>query len=132
MDISSCETAQELVGGIWPQMETTRAKICDAVGNSQGVFSDWAAARQGCNNGNRRDSTIAGNTDASMKAQLIGEPQHYTWEALRKSAKFGAFDKNFSAYVMTLVGTVVTNPSTAPHDGGTGVRVGHPQAAGHR
>src|SRR3546814_15040225 len=51
MNISSCETAQALVGGIWPQMETTRATICEAVGNSQGVFSDWAAARQGCNNG---------------------------------------------------------------------------------
>src|SRR3546814_6943498 len=85
MNISSCETAQALVGGIWPQMETTRATICEAVGNSQGVFSDWAAARQGCNNGNRRDSTIAGNTDASMKDQLIGEPHNYTWEALRKS-----------------------------------------------
>src|SRR3546814_11212783 len=41
MNISSCETAQALVGGIWPQMETTRATICEAVGNSQGVFSRW-------------------------------------------------------------------------------------------
>src|SRR3546814_6821362 len=31
MNISSCETAQALVGGIWPQMETTRATICEAV-----------------------------------------------------------------------------------------------------
>jgi conjugative transfer pilus assembly protein TraH len=76
MNISSCETAQALVGGIWPQMDSTRATICEAVGNSQGVFSDWAASRQGCNNGNRRDSTIAGNTDASMKDQLVGEPHN--------------------------------------------------------
>src|SRR3546814_12274432 len=125
MDISSCETAQELVGGIWPQMETTRAKICDAVGNSQGVFSDWAAARQGCNNGNRRDSTIAGNTDASMKDQLVGEPHNYTWEDLKKSAQFGAFDKTFSEYIMTLVGTVVTTTSTAPSVGGKVGLLGH-------
>ncbi|MDE8652862.1 conjugal transfer protein TraH [Novosphingobium sp. H3SJ31-1] len=124
MNISSCETAQALVGGIWPQMETTRATICEAVGNSQGVFSDWAAARQGCNNGNRRDSTIAGNTDASMKDQLVGEPHNYTWEALRKSAKFGAFDQNFSEYIMTLVGTVVTTPSTDPTVGGKVVMYG--------
>src|SRR3546814_4258105 len=96
-------------------METTRATICEAVGNSQGVFSDWAAARQGCNNGNRRDSTIAGNTDASMKDQLVGEPHNYTWEALKKSAKFGAFDKTFSEYIMTLVGTVVTTPRSEEH-----------------
>ena len=54
MNISSCETAQGLVGGLWPKMEATRATICEAVGNSQGLFSDWAASRQGCNNGDKR------------------------------------------------------------------------------
>jgi len=117
MNISSCETAQALVGGIWPQMETTRSTICEAVGNSQGVFSDWAAARQGCNNGGHRDSTIAGNSDANMKDQLVGEPHNYTWEALKKSAKFGAFDQTFSEYIMTLVGTIVTTPPTSSDQG---------------
>jgi len=117
MNISSCETAQALVGGIWPQMETTRSTICEAVGNSQGVFSDWAAARQGCNNGGHRDSTIAGNSDANMKDQLAGEPHNYTWEALKKSAKFGAFDQTFSEYIMTLVGTIVTTPPTSSDQG---------------
>lgn len=129
MNISSCETAQALVGGIWPQMETTRATICEAVGNSQGVFSDWAAARQGCNNGNRRDATIAGNSDAAMKDQLVGEPHNYTWEALQKSAKFGAFDRGFSEYIMTLVGTVVTTPSSDPSIGGKVVMFGPAEEA---
>ncbi|OJV29785.1 MAG: conjugal transfer protein TraH [Sphingomonas sp. 67-36] len=129
MNISSCETAQALVGGIWPQMDSTRATICEAVGNSQGVFSDWAASRQGCNNGNRRDSTIAGNTDAAMQDQLVGEPHNYTWEALRKSAKFGAFDQSFSEYIMTLVGTVVTTPSTDPSVGGKVVMFGPAEEA---
>ncbi len=124
MNISSCETAQALVGGIWPQMDTTRATICEAVGNSQGVFSDWAASRQGCNNGGSRDSTIAGNSDAAMKDQLVGEKHNYTWEALSKSAKFGAFDQEFSEYVMTLVGTIVTTPSTDASVGGKVVMFG--------
>lgn len=124
MNISSCETAQGLVGGIWPKMDTTRATICEAVGNSQGVFSDWAASRQGCNNGDRRDSTIAGNSDAAMKDQLVGEPHNYTWEALRKSAKFGAFDQAFSEYIMTLVGTVVTTPASGASAGGKVVMFG--------
>jgi conjugative transfer pilus assembly protein TraH len=29
-----------------------------------------------------------------MKDQLVGEPHNYTWEALKKSAKFGAFDQS--------------------------------------
>lgn len=129
MNISSCETAQALVGGVWPQMETTRSTICEAIGNSQGIFSDWAASRQGCNNGNQRDGTIAGNSDASMKDQLVGEPHNYTWEALRKSAKFGAFDQGFSEYIMTLVGTVVTTPSTDPSAGGKVVMFGPAEEA---
>lgn len=129
MNISSCETAQALVGGIWPTMDTTRATICEAVGNSQGVFSDWAASRQGCNNGGSRDSTIAGNSDAAMKDQLVGENHNYTWEALRKSAKFGAFDQDFSEYIMTLVGTIVTRPSTDASVGGTVIMVGPAEEA---
>ncbi|AMK20419.1 TraH family protein (plasmid) [Sphingobium sp. MI1205] len=124
MNISSCETAQALVGGIWPTMDTTRATICEAVGNSQGIFSDWAASRQGCNNGGSRDSTIAGNSDAAMKDQLVGENHNYTWEALKKSAKFGAFDQDFSEYIMTLVGTIVTRPSTSASVGGNVVMFG--------
>ncbi|MAM37017.1 MAG: conjugal transfer protein TraH [Erythrobacter sp.] len=124
MNISSCETAQALVGGIWPQMDTTRSTICEAIGNSQGVFSDWAASRQGCNNGNQRDGTIAGNSDESMKDQLVGEPHNYTWEALKKAERFGAFDQAFSEYIMTLVGTVITTPSTDPSVGGKVVMIG--------
>ena len=124
MNISSCETAQALVGGIWPQMDTTRSTICEAIGNSQGVFSDWAASRQGCNNGNQRDGTIAGNSDESMKDQLVGEPHNYTWEALKKAERFGAFDQAFSEFIMTLVGTVITTPSTDPSVGGKVVMIG--------
>ncbi|WP_257558459.1 conjugal transfer protein TraH [Sphingobium sp. CFD-2] len=129
MNISSCETAQALVGGIWPAMDTTRATICEAVGNAQGVFSDWAASRQGCNNGGSRDSTIAGNNDPSMKDHLIGENHNYTWEALRKSAKFGAFDQDFSEYIMTLVGTIVTRPSSSGNVGGNVIMFGPAEEA---
>ena len=129
MNISSCETAQALVGGIWPTMDTTRATICEAVGNAQGIFSDWAASRQGCNNGGSRDSTIAGNSDTAMKDQLVGENHNYTWEALKKSAKFGAFDQDFSEYVMTLVGTIVTRPSADSSVGGKVVMFGPAEEA---
>lgn len=129
MNISSCETAQALVGGIWPTMDTTRATICEAVGNSQGIFSDWAASRQGCNNGGSRDSTIAGNSDAAMKDQLVGENHNYTWEALKKSAKFGAFDQDFSEYIMTLVGTIVTRPSGDASVGGKVIMFGPAEEA---
>ena len=111
MNISSCETAQGLVGGLWPKMDATRATICEAVGNSQGLFSDWAASRQGCNNGDKRDATIAANTNTEMQAQLVGEPHNFTWDILSKSAQFAGYDDEFKEMVMTIIGTVVTKPS---------------------
>ena len=124
MNISSCETAQALVGGLWPKMEATRSTICESVGNSQGLFSDWAATRQGCTNGGRRDSTIAANTNPAMADQLIGEPHNYTWDILKKSSQFSGFDQDFKELVMTLVGTIITQPSTDPRVGGRVAMIG--------
>jgi conjugative transfer pilus assembly protein TraH len=124
MNISSCETAQALVGGLWPKMESTRSTICESIGNSQGLFSDWAATRQGCNNGGKRDATIAANTNPAMADQLIGEPHNYTWDILKKSSQFSGFDQDFKELVMTLVGTIITQPSTDPAIGGKVAMIG--------
>lgn len=113
MNISSCEAAQGLVGSVWPKMAGARSTICTAVGNSQGKFSDWARSRQGCNAEGQQDSTLAGNTDPKMDEHIPGAPRNYTWEAIKRSNKFGAFDKGFSEYLMTLVGTIITNPEAA-------------------
>ena len=112
MNISSCETAQGLFGGLWPKMDSTRDSICKAVGNSQGIFSDWAATRQGCNNGGERDKTIAKNTNPDMAAQLVGEKHNFTWDILVKSPEFAGYDQQFKELVMTVIGTVTTVPST--------------------
>lgn len=113
MNISSCEAAQGLVGAVWPKMQGARSTICAAVGNSQGKFSDWAKARQGCGAGGEQDATLEGNTDPKMADHIPAKPRNYTWEALKRSNKFGGFDKQFSEYLMTLVGTVVISGKDA-------------------
>jgi conjugative transfer pilus assembly protein TraH len=52
-----------------------------------------------------------------MKEQIIGDPHNYTWEALKKSSKFGAFDQELLRNVMTLVGTIVTTPPSGSEHG---------------
>ncbi|MBZ6383062.1 conjugal transfer protein TraH [Sphingomonas sanguinis] len=110
MNISSCEAAQGLVGSVWPKMSGARSTICAAVGNSQGKFSDWAKSRQGCGPGGEMDATLKGNTDPAMADKIPGAPRNYTWDAIRKSNKFAGTDKEFSEFLMTLVGTIVINP----------------------
>lgn len=120
MNISSCETAQGLLKGIWPINDANRSVICEQVGNSQGLFSDWASSRQGCNNGNKRDQTIRSNNDPAMDAQLVGEPHNYTWDILQAhTSSFEGFDDDFKEMIMTVVGTIITQPSTDPTVGGT-------------
>ncbi len=109
MNISSCEAAQGLVGSVWPKMTQARSTVCAAVGNSQGKFSDWARSRQGCGTGGEQDATLEGNTDPAMADKIPGAPRNYTWDAIKKSNKFGT-DREFSEFLMTLVGTIVINP----------------------
>jgi conjugative transfer pilus assembly protein TraH len=110
MNISSCEAAQGLVGSVWPKMAGARSTVCAAVGNSQGKFSDWARSRQGCGAGGEQDATLDANTDPAMADKIPGNPRNYTWDAIKKSNKFGSTDQQFSEYLMTLVGTIVINP----------------------
>lgn len=113
MNISSCEAAQGLVGAVWPKTQGARSTICASVGNSQGVFSDWARSRQGCGAEDQIDSVLEGNSDPAMADHIPLAERNYTWEAIKRSNKFGSFDKEFSEYLMTLVGTIVTNPKAA-------------------
>lgn len=109
MNISSCEAAQGLVGGLWPKMSQARNTICATVGNSQGRFSDFARSRQKCGDDAEQTATLDGNTDPTMADKIPGAPRNYTWDAIKKSNKFGS-DKQFSELLMTLVGTIVINP----------------------
>ena len=40
LNISSCEAAQALVGSVWPKGDLADKAICEAIGNSDGIFSN--------------------------------------------------------------------------------------------
>lgn len=122
MNISSCEAAQGLVGAVWPKMQGARSTICTAVANSQGVFSDWARSRQGCGTDGEQDSILANNSDPTMDEHIPGNPRNYTWEAIKRSNKFGGMDTEFSEYLMTLVGTVVVNTASSSGAANAGIQ----------
>jgi conjugative transfer pilus assembly protein TraH len=112
LNINSCEMAQGLVGGIWPKGDLADKAICEAIGNSEGIFTDYAAAKHGCGTKGQRASTTAagaGKYDDVNPAV----PRNYTWTILKKSAFFspgGTFDEELAEYAMTLVGTIIYIP----------------------
>lgn len=107
MNISSCESAQTLVNGIW-KGEAASSIVCEMIANSQGAASDWAKARQNCNNGGQRESIKSANNDPAMEDQPSMKA-NYTWKALQ--GKYGAFDDEFKEFLMTMVGTVIYVPA---------------------
>jgi conjugative transfer pilus assembly protein TraH len=114
--INSCETAQALVGGVWPKSDAADRSICESIGNSTGVFTDWAASKHGCGSKGERTSTLAGAAANPDFADVnTGVSRNYTWHVLKKSAFFapgGTLDRELAQYVMTLVGTIIYVPAT--------------------
>ena len=112
LNINSCELAQGLVGGVWPQGDLADKAICEAIGNSEGIFTDYAAAKHGCGTRGQRSSTTsgAGEDYADVNPAVA---RNYTWHVLKKSAFFnpgGTFDRDLAEYAMTLIGTVIYVP----------------------
>ena len=87
--------------------------FCATIGNSQGIFSDWAASAQGCGTGGSQTSTLSSNADKTIPAG----PYNYTWSMLTQ--KYPNFDTAFKQYLMSLVGTVIYQPGTSNSQGPT-------------
>jgi len=100
-NMNSCETAQNLVGGLWGKSDRMSSEICKSIGNSQGLFSDWAKGRHECGTGGQREATLKANKDPAIPAASY----NFTWEMLKQS--YPSFSVNFREYLMTFVGTVI-------------------------
>ena len=119
LNINSCEMAQGLVGGIWPTGDLADKAICEAIGNSEGIFTDYAAAKHGCGTRGQRTSTTAAGAGKYDDVNT-GVARNYTWTILKKSAFFspgGSFDQELAEYAMTLLGTIIYVPPTDDEPG---------------
>src|SRR3546814_13333299 len=80
--------------------------------NSEGIFTDYAAAKHGCGTRGQRSSTNSG-AGANYADVNPAVPRNYTWHVLKKSAFFspnGTFDRDLAEYAMKLIGTVIYVP----------------------
>ena len=66
MNMSSCQAAQGIVGGLWPKTAVSQQKICQDISGEQNLFSDWAASRQGCTLGGQYGS-VTDKADAKTR-----------------------------------------------------------------
>jgi len=111
-DINSCEMAQSALGSLASLNSSTSSAFCKTKGNYSGLFSDYAAARAGCDNENQAKDTSYTKEEKNAGAG----PYNLTWKILTDNEPTN--DQNLIAYyelLMTLTGTIIYNqaaPST--------------------
>ncbi|MFT2548212.1 conjugal transfer protein TraH, partial [Escherichia coli] len=86
MNLSSCQVAQGLVGGLFPQTQESQQKVCQDIGSESNIFADWAASRQGCTVGGQSSSVRDKASDKDKERVL--KNQNIIWEALKKNRMF--------------------------------------------
>lgn len=115
-NINSCETGEDLVGGMWPKTQESQQQICRDVGSHDGVFADWAQARQGCGTGGQFDQGIG---NGGNRASQVIVNKNVVWDALQKNG-FSGSDNELSELLMSLSGTIIVrtgqdgNPKMLP------------------
>ena len=129
-NLNSCETAQALVGAVWSRNDRASGAICAAIGTSQGIFSDYAAARHGCGSDGQRNSTLA--AASGPMADQVPVNVNYAWKAV-KASSFLSADTRLAEFAMSVSGTViVTAPVSDSDTGGPRVRILEPLALDRR
>ena len=104
MNLSSCQAAQGIVGGLFPRTQVAQQKVCQDIAGESNIFSDWAASRQGCTVGGKMDSVQDKASDKDK--ERVMKNINIMWNALSKNRLFDG-NKELKEFVMTLTGTLI-------------------------
>jgi len=104
LNVNSCEAGATLVGSVWPRTEASQQMVCRSMGSGLGAVSDYAAARQGCGTGGKRDEFYGRNGKEQFE-DVKPHNVNLAWKALRKSTV--ASDKSLREFFMSVSGTII-------------------------
>ncbi|EIW0297618.1 conjugal transfer protein TraH [Klebsiella pneumoniae] len=104
MNLSSCQAAQGIVGGLFPRTQVAQQKVCQDIAGESNIFADWAASRQGCSVGGQMDKVQDKASDKDK--ERVMKNINIMWNALSKNRLFDD-NKELKEFVMTLTGTLI-------------------------
>lgn len=105
-NINSCETAAGLVGTVWPKTHAAQQQVCQDIGSNKGLFTDWAAARQGCSTGGDMTQVLNNAKQDPNYQNMLLAGGNIAWKALQKNAFLGN-DTEVAELLMSLSGTII-------------------------
>jgi conjugative transfer pilus assembly protein TraH len=106
-NINSCETAAGLVGSVWPKTNVAQQKVCQDIGSSTGIFTDWVAAREGCNSGQMGSTLDSAKNKEEYKGMLLKDG-NIAWKAIQQN-NFLKNDPELASLFLSLSGTVIVS-----------------------
>lgn len=104
MNVSSCQAAQGIIGGLWPKNTVQSQKICQDIAGETNMFSDWAASRQGCTVGGQMNKVLD-KAPENMKDQVMRN-KNLMWEILKKNDMMNG-NTELMELVMNVTGTLI-------------------------
>lgn len=106
MNVSSCQAAQGIIGGLWPTNTVQSQKICQDIAGETNMFSDWAASRQGCTVGGQMDKVLD-KAPENMKDQVMKD-RNLMWDILQNNGMMKG-NTELMELVMNVTGTLIFN-----------------------
>ncbi|WP_130100415.1 conjugal transfer pilus assembly protein TraH [Siccibacter turicensis] len=106
MNMSSCQAAQGIIGGLWPVSQVSNQKICQDIAGETNMFADWAASRQGCTVGGQGDK-VTDKAGEEQKDQVL-KNKNLIWDALSRNRLFDS-NRQLKELVMSTVGSIIFN-----------------------
>lgn len=110
MNINSCETAESLVGGLWPKTQIAQQQVCKDIGSSTGIFDDWTKARQGCTSDNldyNFDNTMHAGSSNPQYKNLVLDSGNIAWRALQANNLVNGDQQELAELLMSLSGSII-------------------------
>lgn len=106
--INSCDAAAAAVGSLAAQIPIAAEHACKRLGSSKGMFSDFAAARNGCQD---RSKEVLDGTDDEEKKQ-IAINRNYGFEATAENSLYSS-DIEMREFLMSISGSIIIRQEAA-------------------
>jgi conjugative transfer pilus assembly protein TraH len=104
LNINSCETAALSVGGLWPKSDSASKYLCNTLGSSNGMVTDWVKGRHTCGDEDSRNNVNRAKNKDFM--DQLGEEYNLVWKAIRKN-DFLANDDQLPEFFMSVSGSII-------------------------
>lgn len=106
LNISTCQAAQALVGGLTGKRLAQDQQACTSVATENNMFADFLQTRQRCGVGGESNSVL-NNPKAKKREEEIPRNINSVWKAFNRINQVVSNDRELKEMMMTMVGTTI-------------------------